>query len=87
MTLLYATLGATLLLVVTAASGGTWGAESFPRGLPRGCTPEAQKCMEKLEARFRLPAGAGDGYGIERALIELEETDPVCAMLLRSAGL
>jgi hypothetical protein len=81
----YMTLGATLLFV-TAASGATWGeAEPWFRGFPPACTPEAQACLDKLEARLRLHAHSA--AGIEQALLELQETDPGCALLLRSVAL
>ena len=75
-------LAATLLLVASPGFGGTWATEPWGRSVPRACTPEVQKCLEKLEARLQRL-----GIGIEQALLELHETDPECTLLLRSAGL
>lgn len=80
MTFLHATISATLLFAAAQGLDGARAVELGPRGLPRGCTPEAQKCLEKLEARL-----LHNGSGIERALLDLHETDPLCAMLLRNA--
>lgn len=67
-----------------AVAGGRDG-EPWRRSWPEACTPEAQGCLEKLEARLQLH---GHGRtGMEQALLELEETDPVCALLLRSVAL
>ena len=86
-TLITTALGATLLLATSPGFGGTWATEPWSRSVPRACTPEAQKCLEKLEARLERLSHAHDGIGIERALIELHEADPECALLLRGAGL
>jgi hypothetical protein len=77
-----AALVATLLFATSPGFGGTWATEPWGRSVPRACTPEAQKCLEKLEARLQR-----HGIGIERALFELHETDPECALLLRDAGM
>ena len=79
-------LAATLLLAAPPGSGGTWAAEPWGRNVPRACLSEVQKCIEKFEARLRLYGHAQDGMGIERALLELYETDPECALALQSAG-
>jgi hypothetical protein len=76
-----AMLVATLLFATSPGFGGTWEADPWARSFPRACTPEVQKCLEKLEARLHL------GIGIEQALLELHESDPACALLLRSGGL
>ena len=86
-TLILAALAATLLLAASPGIGGTWTTEPWGPSAPRACTSEAQKCLEKLEARLQLHGHAHDGIGIERALLELHETDPECALLLRGAGL
>jgi len=86
-TLIRTALAATLLLATAPGLGGTWATEPWGRSVPRGCTPEAQKCLEKLEARLQRLGDTRDGIGIERALLELHETDLECALLLRSAGL
>jgi len=78
---------ATLLLATSPGVGGTWATEPWGRSLPRACTPEVQKCLEKLEARLQFLGRTHDGVGIERALLDLHETEPECALLLRSAGL
>jgi hypothetical protein len=79
-TLISTVLAATLLLAT--GFGGTWATEPWGRSVPRACTPELQKCLEKLEARLQR-----HWIGIERALLELQETDPECALLLRDAGM
>jgi hypothetical protein len=80
-------LAATLLLATSPGFGGTWASEPWGRSVPRACTPEAQKCLEKLEVRLQRLGHAHDAIGIDRALLELHETDPECALLLRGAGL
>jgi hypothetical protein len=82
-----AALVATLLFATSPGFGGTWATEPWGRSFPRACTPEVQKCLEKLEARLQLHGRARDGIGIEWALVELHETEPECALLLRGAGL
>jgi hypothetical protein len=79
-------LAAALLLAASPGFGGTWQAEPWGRSFPRACTPEVQKCLEKLEAQLQLHGRTHDRLDIERALLELHETDPECALLLRSAG-
>lgn len=85
-TLISTALAATLLLAASPGFGGTWTTEPWGRSVPRACTPELHKCLEKLEARLQLHGRAHDGIEIERALLELHETDPECALLLRGAG-
>jgi hypothetical protein len=87
LTRILAALVATLLFATPPGFGGTSQAEPWARSFPRACTPEVQKCLEKLEARLELHGHARDGTGIEQALLELHETDPSCALLLRSGGL
>ena len=86
-TLISTALAATLLLAASPGFGGTWTTEPWGPSAPRACTSEGQKCLEKLEARLQLYAHARDGTGLERAMLELHETDPECALLLRSAVL
>ncbi len=86
-TLIPAALAATLLLAMSPGFGGTWTTEPWGRSVPRACTSEAQQCLEKLEARLQRHGHTLDGLGVERALLELHESDPECALLLRSAGL
>lgn len=81
-TLITIALAATLLLATSPGFGGTWATEPWGRSVPRACTPEAQKCLEKLETRLQR-----HGIGIERALLELHETDAECELLLRDAGM
>jgi hypothetical protein len=81
-----AALAATLLLATSPGFGGTWTTEPWGRSVPRACTSDVQKCLEKLEVRRQLHGHTHDGIGIERALLELHETDPECALLLRAAG-
>jgi hypothetical protein len=85
--LIPAALAATLLLAMAPGFGGTRTTEPWGWSVPRACTSEAQKCLEKLEARLQLHGHTHDGIGMARALLELHETDPECALLLRSAGL
>ena len=52
--------------------------------LSPSCTPEAHRCLEKL--RSLLAPGDGPPYArIEKALLELSETNPECAALLRTS--
>jgi hypothetical protein len=81
-----ASLLATLLFATSPGFGGTWAAEPWARSFPQACTPEMQKCLEKLEARLQLHGRTHDGIGIEQALLELHETDPACALLLQSGS-
>jgi hypothetical protein len=65
-------------------------AELGARTFRRPCTPELQKCLEKLEARLYFSGRSLDGLGglgVEQALLELDETDAECALLLRGANL
>jgi hypothetical protein len=86
-TLIPTVLAATLLLATPPGFGGTWTTEPWGRRVPRACTSEVQKCLEKLESRLQLHGHTHDGIGIERALLELDEAEPECALLLRSVGL
>ena len=83
---LAAALAAASLLAASPAFGDVWAAEAWARSFPRACTPELQKCLEKLEARLILLGRTLDGIGIEQALLELHETDTECALLLQSRG-
>lgn len=76
-----------LLLVAAAAIAGAREGEPWLRSGLAACTPEAQRCLEKLEARLGLPGGGHGRAGIERALLELQQTDPECALLLHGAAL
>ena len=57
--------------------------EIAPGTSAHACTPDAQKCLEKLESRMVRPGGTG--ADLEHALLELHATDPECALLLRGA--
>ena len=81
---LAAALAAALLLTTSPGFGATWEADPSAR---RACTPELQKCLEKLELRLQLHGRIHDGTRLERALLELQETDPECALMLRDRGL
>jgi hypothetical protein len=83
---LAAALAAASLLATLPGFGATWATEPWARGIPRACTPEAQKCLEKLEARLYLRGRSHDQIGFEQALLEMQETDPECALLLRNAS-
>jgi hypothetical protein len=83
---LAAALAAASLLAASPALGDTWAAEPWARGFPRTCTPEVQRCLDKLEMRLRFHGRMHDAIGIEQALLELHETDPECALLLRGRG-
>jgi hypothetical protein len=83
---LAAALAAALLLTTSPGFGGTWATEPWARSVPRACTPEAQKCLEKLEARLYLNGRSHDQIGFEQALLEMQETDPECALLLQNAS-
>lgn len=86
-TLISAALAATLLLAAASGFGSTWAIEPWGRSALRACTSEVQQCLEKLESKLQLHGHTHSGIGVERALLELHETDPECALLLRSAGL
>ena len=87
LTQIRASLAATLLFATSPGFGGTWAAEPWARSFPQACTPEVQKCLEKLEARLHIHGRTRDRIGIERVLLELQETDPECALLLQSTEL
>jgi hypothetical protein len=75
------------LLAALPGPGDAGTGDPWLRSYPRGCTPEMQKCLEKLEARLLLLGRSSDGSGIEQALLELHETDPGCALLLQNREL
>jgi hypothetical protein len=82
-----AALAATLLFATSSGFGGTWATVPWAGSSARACTADMQKCLEKLEARLQLHGHSLDRLDIERALLELNESDPECALRLRSAGL
>ena len=81
-----AVLAAASLFAALPGSGDARASEPWARAFPRACTPELQKCLDKLEARLILLGRTLDGIGIEQALLELHETDTECALLLQSRG-
>jgi len=83
---LAAALAAASLLAASPGSADAWAAEPWARSFPKACTPEMQRCLEKLELRLRFHGRIHDWLEIEDALLELHETDPECALLLRSRG-
>ncbi len=76
-----AALAAASLLTASTGSGDAW------EGFPRACTPEVQRCLDKLEWRLRLHDSVHDWARIEQALLELHATDPECALLLQGRAL
>jgi len=83
---LAAALAAALLLAGLPGFGNTWAAEPWLRTFPKACTPEMQRCLDKLELRLGFHGRIHNWLEIESALLELEETDPDCALLLRGRG-
>jgi len=83
---LAAALAAASLLTGLPGFGDTWAAEPWLRTFPKACTPEMQRCLDKLELRLRFHGRIHDWLEIENALLELHETDPECALLLQGRG-
>jgi type 1 fimbria pilin len=79
---IFAAIAAALLVAAFPGSGSAGVPDLWGRAVPKACTPEAQRCLEKLEARMLLMGRNLDGVSIDQALLELHETDPVCALLL-----
>jgi type 1 fimbria pilin len=77
-----AAFAAALLVAAFPGSGSAGVSDFWGRAVPKACTPEAQRCLEKLEARILLMGRNPDGVSIDQALLELHQTDPVCALLL-----
>ncbi len=75
------------LVAGSLAPGSAAAIERRSQGPAPSCQPEMQRCLEKL--RLRLPAGEGGPQWsrIEQSLLELQEADPECALLLRGAAL
>ncbi len=80
---LAAALAAASLFAAAPGFGGTGRDEPWAWAFPPPCTPEAQRCLEKLEARLLLH-GRSDRAQIAGALLEMHITDPQCAALLSS---
>jgi len=72
-----------LLLAVLLGFGDTWAAEPWAGRFPRACTPEVQRCLDKLEVRLGFHGRIHNWLEIENALLDLHETDPECALVLR----
>jgi hypothetical protein len=83
---LAAALAAALLLAGLPAFGDTWAAEPWVRSFPKACTPEMQRCLDKLELRLGFHGRVHDWLEIENALLELHQTDSACALLLQGRG-
>jgi hypothetical protein len=73
---------AAALLVAFPGSGDAGVSDLWDRAVPKACTPEVQRCLEKLEARMLLMGRTLDGVSIDQALFELRETDQGCVLLL-----
>ncbi len=72
-----------LLFATSLGFGDTWAAEPWAGNSPRACTPEVQRCLDKLELRHGFHGRFHDPNWLEQALLELHETDPGCALLLQ----
>ncbi len=81
-----AAFAAALLLTGLPGFGDTWAAEPWLRTFPKACTPEMQRCLDKLELRLGFDGRIHDWLEIENALLALHQTDPECALLLQSRG-
>ena len=83
---LAAALAAASLLAASPGFGRSWEDNPWARSSARACTPEVQRCLEKLEARLHFHGRIHDWLEIENALLELHQTDPECALLLQGRG-
>lgn len=61
--------------------------ERADRRATSACQPEMLQCLEKLKARLPAWDGPLNLSRIEQSLLELNESDPECALLLRGASL
>jgi hypothetical protein len=82
LTHLTAPLVAVSLFAAVPGPGDAGASDLWGRAVPKACTPEVQRCLEKLEARMLLMGRTLEGVGIEQALFELRQTDPECVLLL-----
>jgi hypothetical protein len=73
---------AVAVLVAFPGSGGAGVSDPWDRAVPKACTPEVQRCLEKLEARMLLMGRTLEGVSVDQALFELRETDAGCVLLL-----
>ena len=80
---LAAALAAASLLAASPVSGDTRTVEPWAGSFPRACTPDVQRCLDKLELRLGFHGRIHNWLEIENALLELQETDPTCALLLQ----
>ena len=76
-----AALAAAALLILPPAFGGTEDGGFGTGSSQSSCIPEAQKCLEKLEA-LRYSNDSAHALGTQQALLRLLDIDPHCAMLL-----
>jgi hypothetical protein len=74
------------LLAASPVSGDTRAAEPWARSFPKACTPEMQRCLDKLELRLGFHGRIHNWLEVENALLALQETDPACALLLQGRG-
>jgi hypothetical protein len=79
--LITATLIAASIIAIPPAFGGDYHELLGPFTSP-SCTPEAQQCLEKLQALL-YPSDNPLRSRIEKALFDLLEVDPQCATLLK----
>ncbi len=84
------TYAAALVGVALATASGiglTQEHELLAGALQSSCTPERQKCLERLERRLPLDGGTRDRSEIESALFHLQANNPECALLLQGTVL
>jgi hypothetical protein len=84
LTHLSAAVVAVWLLPAFPGLGDAGASDLWGRAVPKACTPEVQRCMEKLETRMLLMGRTLDGVGVEQALFELYQDDPECVLLLEA---
>ncbi|MGB8437151.1 MAG: hypothetical protein WCE38_23125 [Burkholderiales bacterium] len=70
-------------LATASGVGATQEHELLTGALQASCTSERQMCLERLARRFPLDGRMHDRSEIERALFELHEKNPECALLLQ----
>lgn len=69
------------------ALGSAAAIDRMGRSAESTCQPEMHRCLEKLRSRLPVREGAPHWSKIEQSLLELQEADPECALLLRGAAL
>jgi hypothetical protein len=87
LTRISAALAAAPLLAGASGSIDARVAEPWAWSAPRACTPEVHRCLEKLEARVYFQGRSLDEMSMDQVLLELQETDAECALLLQATGL